>query len=123
MTNDSITAGGRDSSCSPVSCSITIVLCTFPDLERARKISREIVSRKLAACANIVPSIESIYSWKGELQSEAEVLVIFKILSEKFPDFEKTMISLHPYDVPEIVGISAADIEARYAQWVRNSCT
>jgi len=95
-----------------------VVLCTFPDVEKARAVAKEIVSEGLAACVNLVPSVESIYRWGGEIQQDTEVLAIFKVASDRFEKLQGAIIAKHPYDTPEIVGIDADRVDTSYLAWV-----
>ncbi len=95
-----------------------VVLCTFPDVEKARTVCAEIISEKLAVCVNILPGVESIYIWEREVQRDTEVLAIFKVKMEGFEKLEQAILSKHPYDTPEIVGITADKVEKRYLDWV-----
>ncbi len=101
---------------------VYVALSTFPDAETARRIARELVNEKLAACANILPPIESIYRWKGAVEESAEVLVLFKSTVERFAAFEAKLKQLHPYEVPEIVALPVATGLDAYLQWVGESC-
>ncbi|QTN30794.1 divalent-cation tolerance protein CutA [Akkermansiaceae bacterium] len=96
---------------------LMLVLCTFPDLEAARRIGSALVSGGLAACVNLVPKVESMYLWKGEMQTENEVLAIFKIVAGGFAEFEQGLLGMHPYEVPEILGIEADAVNAGYLGW------
>jgi periplasmic divalent cation tolerance protein len=100
----------------------TIALSTFPNQETARKIARELVEAGLVACANILPSIASVYFWKGKVEEEAEVLAIFKLTTNSFERFQKRLRGLHPYDVPEIIRLNIADGSPDYLQWISESC-
>ena len=95
-----------------------IVLSTFADAETARGAARTMVEERLAACANIVPQIESIYHWQGKIESNAEVLVIFKTTRDRYPAFEQRLRALHPYEVPEIVAIELAAGLPAYLEWI-----
>jgi periplasmic divalent cation tolerance protein len=95
-----------------------LVLCTFPDIEIARKIGSGIIAEGLAACVNLVPQVESIYRWKGEMQSETEVLAIFKLCTDHFPALESVLAERHPYEVPEIIGLAADAVSRGYLDWV-----
>jgi periplasmic divalent cation tolerance protein len=101
---------------------VLLAFCTFPDAEIARKVVREIVEARLAACGNIVPQIESIYHWQGKLESNAEALALFKLSSDCYDAFEKRLRSIHPYDVPEIITVSVANALPEYLRWVTESC-
>ena len=98
-----------------------IIFSTFGDAETARKTARALVEEKLAACANIVPQIESIYRWLGKIETGAETLVIFKTTRDKYPSFEQRLRDLHPYEVPEILAVEAAAGWPDYLDWIADS--
>ena len=98
-----------------------IILSMFPDAEVARTISRTLVEEQLAACANIVPGAESIYWWKGVIESSAEVLGVFKTTDEQYPRLEARLKELHPYELPEIVAIQPWGGLPAYAQWIMDN--
>ncbi len=102
---------------------IRIVLCTFPDLATARQIGTVLVEKQLAACVNLIPGVESIYRWQGQLESAEEVLAVFKTGTAVFAEFERELAALHPYDVPEIVALEPADVAETYARWVLGNLT
>ena len=97
---------------------IRLVLCTFPDAAVARQIGTVLVEKQLAACVNLINGVESIYRWQDKVESAAEVLAVFKTSAEVFPDFERVLADLHPYDVPEIVAIKPVAVAESYAAWL-----
>ena len=97
---------------------IRLVFCTFPDVSVARQIGTALVEKQLAACVNLLPGVESVYRWQGKVESAAEVLAIFKTSGPVFPEFERELASMHPYDVPEIIAIDAAAVSENYASWL-----
>ena len=97
---------------------LLIVLCTFPDLGKARETATALVESQLAACVNLIPAVESIYRWQGKIATSAEVLAIFKTTPTAWPLFESRLRELHPYDVPEIVALKPEQVSETYAQWV-----
>src|SRR5438045_4666776 len=101
---------------------ILLALSTFPDVETARRISNQLVSDRIAACANILPAVESIYRWKDKIQSGNEALVFFKLSEERQSAFQDKLRSLHPYEVPEIIFVPVANGLPEYVAWVMNSC-
>ena len=98
--------------------SALLVMSMFPDAEDARRIARTLVEEQLAACANLVPGAESIYWWKGVIESSAEVLAFFKTTEAQYKRLEARLKELHPYETPEIVAIQLADGLPAYLQWV-----
>jgi periplasmic divalent cation tolerance protein len=101
---------------------ILLALSTFPDAEIARRISNQLVSERFAACANILPAIESIYRWKEKIESGNERLVLFKLSEDRQLAFQEKLRSLHPYDVPEIIFVPIASGSPEYLQWVNENC-
>lgn len=95
-----------------------IAFCTFPDLDVARKIAREVVDLRLAACGNILPQVHSIYRWQGKVESADEVLAVFKLDAARYPEFETKVRSLHPYDVPEIIACKIDNGLPDYLNWI-----
>src|SRR5437762_1954739 len=99
-----------------------IAVCTFPDAEAARKIVKEVVDLRLAACGNILPQVHSIYRWQGKVESADEVLAIFKLEVARYAEFETKVRSLHPYDVPEIISCKIDNGLPDYLRWIVDSC-
>jgi periplasmic divalent cation tolerance protein len=95
-----------------------VVLCTFPDQEKARQIGTVLVERQLAACINILPGVESIYRWKGELNRDAEALALIKTTAGGYPALEEALVGLHPYDEPEVIALEVVAGSAGYLGWV-----
>jgi periplasmic divalent cation tolerance protein len=99
-----------------------LVLSTFPDAERARAVANAVVSERLAACANLVPQVESIYRWQGKVETSQEVLVIFKTTHGRYQQLEERLRALHPYEVPEIISVQILGGSFAYLNWVVESC-
>jgi periplasmic divalent cation tolerance protein len=95
-----------------------LVCSTFPEIETARRIARQLVSENFAACANIIPAIESIYRWQGKIEQGEETLVFFKTTAARYPAFQEKLKSLHPYDVPEIISLGIAEGLPEYLRWI-----
>jgi periplasmic divalent cation tolerance protein len=97
---------------------VLVVLCLFPDLETASRIAREAVTQNYAACANVVPGLQSIYRWQGEVEQAAETLVIYKTSTLRYPDLEGFLLKAHPYEVPEVVALPVSVGASAYLSWV-----
>ncbi len=95
-----------------------LVFSTFPNEEKAREIVRCLVNERLVACGNVVPSIHSIYRWKGEVHEETEVLAILKISRAVFPDLQARLRALHSYELPEIIALPVEAALPEYLGWV-----
>ncbi len=98
---------------------VMAVLTTAPDLEVAERLGRTLVEERLAACANVLGGVTSIYRWKGEVEREAEVLVILKTTAERVEALQERVGELHPYDVPEVIALSIKAGHEPYLDWVR----
>lgn len=97
---------------------IVVILSTCPDVETAERLARELVEASLAACANIVPGLRSIYRWNGAVQADEEALMILKTTTDRLPAVRDRLVASHPYEVPEVVALSVADGHHPYLQWV-----
>ncbi len=97
-----------------------VVLCTFPDVEKARVIAALLVERRLAACVNLLPGVESIYRWEGKVERAGEVLAVIK--TTRYPELEAALKELHPYEVPEILALPVAAGLAGYLEWLGAEC-
>jgi periplasmic divalent cation tolerance protein len=96
---------------------------TFPEVETARRIAQQLVTENLAACANIIPAIESIYRWQGKIENSPETIVFFKTTAARYAAFQDRLRCLHPYDVPEIICVRIADGLPEYLRWVSAGCS
>jgi len=101
---------------------ILLALSTFPDAEAARRISNQLVTEKFAACANILPSVESIYRWKEKIETGSETLVLFKLSEDRQAAFQERLRSIHPYEVPEIIFVPVSSGLPEYLRWVADNC-
>jgi periplasmic divalent cation tolerance protein len=98
-----------------------MVLVTAPDLKVARRLAKAILQNRFAACVDLVNGLESHYWWQGKLERGREVLLIIKTSKRKLPPLEKLILSLHPYDTPEIIAFPLADGTPKYLNWLLNS--
>ena len=99
-----------------------IILCTCPDPATAERIAETVVGERLAACVNIVPGLTSIYRWEGQIQRDAELLLLIKTRQAVYPLLEARIRELHPYQTPEIVALPIQTGSAAYLDWIaRNS--
>jgi periplasmic divalent cation tolerance protein len=101
---------------------ILLAFSTFPDAENARRISNQLVTENFAACANILPAIESIYRWKEKIETAGETLVLFKLSEDRQSAFQEKLHSLHPYEVPEIIFVPVSSGLPEYVRWVADNC-
>ena len=98
-----------------------VVFVTVPSAELARSIARHIVDQRLAACVNVVSSVESIYRWEGQRCEEAECLMIIKTRAPIFERLAREVRALHSYTVPEIIALPIVAGSPDYLQWIEES--
>jgi len=98
-----------------------LVWCPFPDAETARTIAATLLEEKRIACANIVPSIESVFTWKGEVSSETESAALFKTTAEHLGALTKRLEELHSYETPAIMGWLVDETPPSTLEWLIGS--
>lgn len=97
------------------------VLVTAPDMKTGRRLAREVLSARLAACVNLLPRIESHYRWQGKLETSAEVLLVIKTTTARLAALEKLIVVEHPYETPEFIVLPISCGSKRYLDWVQHS--
>jgi periplasmic divalent cation tolerance protein len=98
-----------------------IVLTTCGSLDEARKMAHALIERRLAACVNIVPRIESVYRWQGKVETATEWLLVIKTTSGMFARLKEVLHELHSYETPECIAIGIEDGSAAYLDWIGES--
>ncbi len=96
-----------------------VVLTTLPDATTAQAIARTLVQEHLAACAQILPPMTSIYVWENQLQADTETLLLLKTTAGTYPALAQRLQALHPYTTPQILAIAAQAVHPPYAQWLQ----
>lgn len=104
-----------------ISSRYRLVLSTCGDLDTAQSIARQLVESKLAACVNILPGMTSVYAWQGNIESDREILLIIKTLTVCLPEVQKTIQSLHSYELPEIIDVPITGGLTEYLNWITKS--
>ena len=97
-----------------------IAFCTCPP-EKAPEIARELVRRRVCACVNVVPGLRSVYTWKGEVEEDAESLLVIKTRADCFRVLERAVRELHPYEVFELIASRVDRGSADYLRWLDES--
>lgn len=94
------------------------VFVTTKDKEEALSIAEVVVSEKLAACANVIEPVVSVFTWKGKIERASEAFMILKTHVEAFPSLVARIKELHSYDVPEIIGLPILGGNLAYLKWI-----
>jgi periplasmic divalent cation tolerance protein len=98
-----------------------VVLVTAGSAEEAGRIGRTLVEERLAACANIVPQVRSLYHWEGKLCDEAECLIVFKVRAGDVEAIVRRVQALHSYTVPEVIAVPILAGSPAYLAWLGES--
>ena len=98
-----------------------IVFTTFANEEDAAHVARVLVEERLAACANLVPSVRSIYRWKDGVADEREVMVLMKTRKQDWAALMSRLHELHPYETPECIAVRVAAGAPRYMAWLEET--
>jgi periplasmic divalent cation tolerance protein len=97
------------------------ILVTCPNRAVGESIGRTLVEERLAACANLIPGLTSIYRWQGRVHRDREVLLVIKARRRQFRRLAARVASLHPYDTPQIVALPIVAGAKRYLAWLAES--
>ena len=97
-----------------------VVLITTESRGEALKLSKELLDRKKAACINIVPRVDSLFTWNGRIDYEDEALLVVKTRASVVDELTALVKELHSYDVPEVIALPIIGGNEDYLKWVRD---
>ncbi len=100
---------------------LRLLLTTVASADDARRLASALLERRLAACVNILPAVESHYRWQGNVESATELLLLCKTTVAHEAALAAAIRELHPYEVPEILSLQPHHVFDLYAHWVRES--
>ncbi|HEX8557635.1 MAG TPA: divalent-cation tolerance protein CutA [Pyrinomonadaceae bacterium] len=98
-----------------------VVLMTAGSQEEASRLAEMLVGAHLAACVQVMPQMESVYRWKGEVHRAPEFLLLAKTTAACFDELEREVRSLHTYDTPEIIALPVSNVSAPYFDWLASN--
>lgn len=98
-----------------------LVLTTLPADADAAAFGRTLVEERLAACVNLLPTMESVYRWEGEIQRDTERQIVIKTARAHVPALWDKVRQLHPYEIPEFVVLPIVDGNQAYLRWIGES--
>jgi len=100
---------------------LILVLSTFPNRELALKVAQSLVEKRLAACVHVNPAGESIYEWEGKICREEEVQLWAKTEDRLWTAVRDEISTLHPFEIPQILGLNISNSLATYEDWLKNT--
>ena len=95
-----------------------MVLTNMADMESARSLAATLVERRLAACVNLLPGVQSVYRWQGVVEQASEVTLLIKTTAGRYNELEQAIRQLHPYDLPELIALPIAAGLPGYLEWI-----
>ena len=98
-----------------------LVITTCPDKQNADNIAQALVNAKLAACVQTSAPVTSVYLWKGDLCQEQEFSLQIKCHAQDYNELAKLILSMHPYDVPELIALEIANGSPAYLDWIKET--
>ncbi len=96
-----------------------LVFCTCPDAATAQALARLLVERRLAACVNLLPPMQSVYRWQGQVEQAEEVQLLAKTTADRLEALSAAILQHHPYELPEILALSPNAGLPAYLDWIR----
>ena len=96
-----------------------LVLTQMPDQASAQALARALVEDRLAACVSVGAPVDSLYHWRGEIETAREVTVTIKTRSSQWGAVEAAIVARHPYELPEILAVPIQHGLDRYLDWIR----
>jgi periplasmic divalent cation tolerance protein len=98
-----------------------IVLTTTANPEEAARLGRTLVEERLAACATLIPAVQSIYRWQGQVESSSETLLLLKTGPDQIAALEARLHQLHSYETPEFLVLAVDAASRPYLDWLQSS--
>ncbi len=94
------------------------VITTVSKKTDAEKMGKCLIDKRLAACVQIAGPVESVYRWKGRIETAKEFVCVIKTRKSLYKKVEKKIKELHPYEVPEIIAIPITEGSRDYLRWL-----
>jgi len=95
-----------------------VIFITSRSKEEAKKLTRKLVEEKLAACINIISNVESLYWWKGKIETSKECMLVVKTHGKKIEEIIQRVKEIHSYEVPEIIALPIVEGNKDYLTWI-----
>jgi len=98
---------------------VCLIFTTCLNEKIAKRISEELLKKKLVACVNIIPKIKSMYRWKGKIEKSDEILLLIKTEENLFNSVKKEIVQIHPYEIPEVICVKVDKGYEKYLDWMK----
>lgn len=101
---------------------LRLLFCTAP-ADAAPALARQLLDARLIGCANLIPAVRSLYWWEGEIQDDAEVVMLMECPVQREAEAIAALCEAHPYDVPKVLALEPGAVNEPYLAWLRAACT
>ncbi|SER66361.1 divalent cation tolerance protein [Nitrosomonas sp. Nm51] len=101
----------------------TIVITSFPDRKSALACARALIDKRLAACVNVMDGCTSVYRWQDNTETADEIPVFIKTRSAHYQQVEELIVTMHPYELPEVITVPITNGLSAYLQWIFDETT
>jgi len=95
-----------------------LVITTMPDRASAMSLAQTLVDERIAACVNVLADCTSFYRWQGKSETAVEVPVLIKTVDQHYSRLEQRIMSLHPYELPELIAVPITNGLPPYLRWI-----
>lgn len=95
-----------------------LIITNLPDRETAMALAHRLIEERLAACVNVMADCTSVYHWQGKSETASEVPVLIKTLAQHYTRLEQLIMSMHPYELPEIIAVPVSNGLPAYLKWI-----
>jgi periplasmic divalent cation tolerance protein len=96
-----------------------LIFVTCPNEKVAKKISKNLLKKRLVACVNLIPKIKSMYWWEGRIEESCETLLLIKTEENLFNSVKGEVVKQHPYEIPEVVCVRMDRGNKEYLKWIK----
>lgn len=97
---------------------VLLVMTNLPDMAAAKRLAHALVQSRLAACVNLLPGVQSIYRWQGQVEEAVEITLQIKTTPNRYHQLEQAILAVHPYALPEVIAIPVSYGHAPYLHWI-----
>ncbi|MBC86251.1 MAG: divalent-cation tolerance protein CutA [Bdellovibrionaceae bacterium] len=97
---------------------LSLIYSTWPNTQTAENMASKLLEKKQIACANILPSMTSLYEWQGQIEKSAEVVMLIKTVTTNVESVKKMIVEDHEYECPCVVAWVLDSAHNEFAQWV-----
>ena len=95
-----------------------LVITTMPDRASATSLAQTLIDEHVAACVNVLADCASFYRWQGKSETAVEVPVLIKTTDGNYSKLEQRIMSLHPYELPELIAVPITNGLPAYLKWI-----